>query len=256
MVRTDWFGYVFGSVGVVLVAAAIELARPWSDSSRGRPTLYLIVVLATAALYGRGPTLVTAAVAFVTFELWLVGPDLVPEEPLRLAPFLVAALVTGQMAAALRRRAEEARRREGEAVALYEVVRLVPGSTLELQPLLGQILDRLGALVPYRAAEIIALEGDEPVVIAYRGPLPRERVVGRRLPREGALRRLVDEVVRGRGPVVIADLAGPSLLTRDLAAAGVPLPPDTDRTDRTGSELSVPLIVKGEVIPRQPPTPL
>jgi signal transduction histidine kinase len=230
----------------------IGLALRWTDLPNSSP-LYLIAVLAAAVLYGRGPAVLAAVLAFVAFDFFFVEPVHIlaarePREWLALLVFLLTGLVTGQLAAGFRRQTEAARQREREAVGLYEVVRHVPGSTLELRPLLGLILDQLRTLVPYGAAEIIALEGDEAVVLDYRGPLPRERVVGHRLPREGALRGLVDEVVRRRGPVVIEDLAGPSLLARDLAAAGVPLPPDTDSTDRTGSELSVPLIVKGTVI--------
>jgi signal transduction histidine kinase len=247
----SWLAYGLGLVGVALVTVAIGLAGQWTNPESELP-LYLIVVLGVAALWGRGPALAAALGAFLASELFLAnqtaaGPLTDPTGWLWLLPFLLTALVTGQLAAALRRQAEAAGEREREAVALYEVVRQVPGSTLELRPLLSLILDQLGTLVPYRAAELIAIEGDEAVVIDYRGPLPRERVVGHRLSRDGALRELVDDVVRRRGPVVVDDLAGPSLLARELAATGE-LPADAARIDRVGGELSVPLMVKGEVI--------
>jgi signal transduction histidine kinase len=249
LLRAPWFGYAFALLAVGVVTFSLI---QWTQVlARSDATLYLVVVVITAALYGRGPAVLASAAAFFSFDYFFVEPRLSvtlykPDHWPTLVLFLLTAGVTGQLAATLRQRAEEARTREREALALYEVARQVPGSTLELRPLLGLILDQLRTLVPYGAAEIIALEGEECVVVGYRGPLPRERAVGFHLPRESQLRQLVEEVVRRREPVVIQDLGGPSLLARDLAAAGVPLPPDTE--GRVGSELSVPLVVKGTAI--------
>src|SRR5262245_8255063 len=247
-----WQGYAFAVAAVALLTAVIGAVMRWTPLPNSS-SLYLVTVLAAAALYGSGPAVLAAVLSFFAYDYFFVEPVHVPtvrdpREWLYLLIFLLVALVTGQLAAALRRQAEAAGEREREAVALYEVVRDVPGSTLELHPLLGLILERLAALVEYRAAEIIALEGDQAVVLDYRGPLPWEQVVGFRLPPDSALRRLVDEVARRREPLIVADLAGPSLLARDLAAAGASLPLDPDRTDRAGCQLNVPLIVKGEVI--------
>jgi PAS domain S-box-containing protein len=143
---------------------------------------------------------------------------------------------------ALERRVVERTRELG---ALLELSRTA-GSTLELRPLLAAILDRLGSIVEHHSAEVVAVSGDEATVVAYRGPLPPELAVGFRLRAGGALRELVDEVVRRREPVIVADLAGESLLTRDLSAAGAAIPGGTVGHDR--AELAVPLIVRGDVI--------
>src|SRR5207245_1247697 len=74
---------------------------------------------------------------------------------LLLLVFGVTALRAGQRAAMLRQQANQARQREREALAMYEVAQLVPGSTLELQPLLGLILDQLKTIVEYDAAAVI-----------------------------------------------------------------------------------------------------
>ena len=69
----------------------------------------------------------------------------------------------------LRQQAEQARQREREALALYEVARLVPGSTLDLQPLLGLILDQLKTIVEYDAATVILRDATGDAVVAAVG---------------------------------------------------------------------------------------
>jgi PAS domain S-box-containing protein len=135
--------------------------------------------------------------------------------------------------------------RTRELSALLELSRTA-GSTLELRPLLAAILDRLKSIVDYRSAEIISFEGDEAVVIDYRGSLPRELVVGFHLHKGSELRELLDEVVRRREPVIVEDLGGESLLARDLSAAGAAIPSGAVGHDR--AELAVPLVVRGNVI--------
>ncbi len=54
-------------------------------------------------------------------------------------------------------------------------------STLELTPLLGVILDQLGTVVGYSAAAISTVEGEQLVGVEYRGALPSEAVLPRRL---------------------------------------------------------------------------
>jgi signal transduction histidine kinase len=247
--RAGWRGYAFGLVAVALVTVPVGLVLRQTDLANGS-SLYLIAVLITAAVYGRGPAVFASVAAFFAFDLFFVEPLHVftpasPEQWATLLLFLLTALVTGQLAAALRQRAEDARQREREAVTLHEVARLVTGSPLELRPLLALILDQLRTVVEYHAAEIISIEGSEAVVLDYRGPLPREQVVGFRLPPQGALMELVEEVARRRGPVMREDLGGTSLQARDLIAAGVPIPAEAVGQDR--ANLAVPLIVKGTV---------
>ena len=147
----------------------------------------------------------------------------------------------------LRQQANQARQREREALAMYEVAQLVPGSTLELQPLLGLILDQLKTIVEYDAAAVILCDAaGEPVVFDYRGALPREHVVGLRVQTGSALGEVLDEVGRRREPIVVEDLGGRSLVAENLAAQAVSAPSATAH-----SELAVPLIVKEQVIGMQ-----
>lgn len=71
--------------------------------------------------------------------------------------------------------------RTRELSALLDVSHTV-ASTLELEPLLGLILDQLKTVVDYTGAAILLADGEHLRVLDYRGPLPREHMVGRRFP--------------------------------------------------------------------------
>jgi len=63
-----------------------------------------------------------------------------------------------------------------ELTTLLEVSQTV-ASTLELEPLLGLILDQLKSVVDYDAASVMMLEGDTLRLLAYRGPIPQEEAL-------------------------------------------------------------------------------
>src|SRR5713226_5595522 len=90
--------------------------------------VYLLVVLALASTRGLYSAVLASIVAFLSFDFFLVPPLYTftiskVDEWLALFIFLVTAIITGQLASALRQRAEQARRREHETRILYELVR-------------------------------------------------------------------------------------------------------------------------------------
>ena len=90
--------------------------------------LYILVVLALASTRGLYAAILTSIIAFLSFDFFLVPPYYTfniskLDEWLALFIFLVTAIITGQLASALRQRAEQARRRENETRILYELVR-------------------------------------------------------------------------------------------------------------------------------------
>lgn len=96
---------------------------------------YLLAVLPLATFRGRYCATLAALIAFFSFDYFLVPPIYEftiarPEEWIALLVFLVSALLTGYLAVALRRRADEAARRERETRELYQLVR-VANSTVE-----------------------------------------------------------------------------------------------------------------------------
>ncbi len=90
--------------------------------------VYLLVVLALATTRGRYAAILSAVIAFLIFAYFIVPPFktsgiYLAEGWIALFVLLIAAILTGQLAVALRERAEQANRRESETRLLYEVVR-------------------------------------------------------------------------------------------------------------------------------------
>lgn len=88
--------------------------------------LYLLPVLVLASIWGRGPAIAAAILSFLTYNFSFIEPVFTltihdPGEWPTLLVFLFTALVAGQLAAALRLRAEEARARAGLLANLYEL---------------------------------------------------------------------------------------------------------------------------------------
>ena len=90
---------------------------------------YLLVILALASARSLYAAVLASVVSFFSFDFFLVPPYFTFtidrfEEWLALFVFLVTAILTSQLASALRRRAEQARRQERETRILYELVRV------------------------------------------------------------------------------------------------------------------------------------
>lgn len=90
--------------------------------------IYLVAVLALAGTRGLYAAVLSSLVAFLSFDYFLIQPLYTfsitrPEEWLALFIFLCAAIITGQLAVALRARAEQAHQREQETRILYELLR-------------------------------------------------------------------------------------------------------------------------------------
>jgi len=128
-----WQHYLIDSllaiVGALLVTAVIYRIHLYP----GIPTIafaYLLIVLALASTRGLYAAILASLVAFFSFDYFLVPPLYTFvvakfEDLLALFVFLATAFITGQLASALRQRAEQANRRERETRILYELVRAV-----------------------------------------------------------------------------------------------------------------------------------
>ncbi len=126
-----WVRYLVDSmlaiVGSLLVTAMIYVFQLYPRIP-SISLVYLLVVLALASTRGLYAAILASVVAFLSFDFFLVQPLYTftiakPEEWLALFVFLATAIITGQLASALRQRAEQARRREHETRILYELVR-------------------------------------------------------------------------------------------------------------------------------------
>lgn len=121
--------YGIALIGVGAMTALIGLVLSFARVANVS-MLYLVVVLALATRVGRGPAVAASFAAFLAYDWFFVAPvhhltvaD--PAEWLALGVLLITAIITSQLAANERLRAEQARRREREAVLLYDALRLI-----------------------------------------------------------------------------------------------------------------------------------
>lgn len=126
--RSHWKRYLVDSLlalaGVALVTGLIAATQLYPRI----PTItliYLLVVLALASTRGQFAAILASLLSFVAFDYFFVIPFytfIIPRaaDLLTLVVLLATAVITGQLASALRRRAEQAQQREREIRLLYE----------------------------------------------------------------------------------------------------------------------------------------
>ncbi len=171
--RTEpqWKRYVSDSVlalgGVTLITSVIAVAHLYPRI----PTIafvYLLLVLALASTRGLYAAILTSLLAFLCFDFFFFPPPYTflvvkVEDLLTLVVFLTTAIITGQLASALRRRVEQGKSRERELRLLYEQAQEL-ASLQERQRLARELHDSVSqalygiGLGAYTAKE--ALESD------------------------------------------------------------------------------------------------
>ncbi len=117
-------------------------------------------------------------------------------------------------------------------------------STLELKPLLGLVLDQLKDIVDYSGATILKMEGNDLIVLAYRGPIPQEEALKLCFKQEHS--QVNHEVIQRREPVIIPDVRDNTPLAQAFQKSAGERPKNTFSYIRTW--MGVPLIVKNQVI--------
>lgn len=138
---------------------------------------------------------------------------------------------------------ERTQQRNKQLSALLEVSRDV-ALTLEMRPLLGQLLEKLRGVVDYSGAAIFALKSEEALeLLCYRGPLPQEELI-----RHWDLRLAQHnrQVIRQRSPVIIPDVNADTALAaafRATAEAQLGYVPGL-----IGTWMGVPLMVRDRII--------
>jgi len=173
-VARRWRGYAAAPVAVgaataLLGAVSARVAIPTGSS------LYLLVVLGIASVYGRGPAILAALAAFLADDFFFVGspdtftiadPGAAPTDWLTLLVLLCAALITGQVAARARQRAEEAARRARAIALLHEVTEAMGEAERDLDGALGTAAARITAALSWARATAVRIDGAGP----YRPP--------------------------------------------------------------------------------------
>ena len=117
-------------------------------------------------------------------------------------------------------------------------------STLEMEPLLGLILDQLKGMVDYSGSAIMALDEEILTILSYRGTIPQEEIMQMRFSLDSA--PVNHAVIRSREPIIIPDFQGDTPLAgtfRKFASRRL-----ETNLGNIYSWMGVPLIVKEKVI--------
>ena len=126
-----WRRYLIDSIlaisGSLLITVLLFALRLYPSIPNISLT-YLLLVLALGSTRGLFAAVLSALVAFFSFDFFLIQPLYTltiakPEEWIALFVFLATAIITGQLASALHHRAEQASRQARETRILYELVR-------------------------------------------------------------------------------------------------------------------------------------
>lgn len=126
--------FLMAAVGVA--AVTVVIAQLGMEQLANASLLYLIVVLVTAVAFGRAVAIFSSVLAFATFTWFFTEPRhslsvADPDDWILLLLFLLTAVVTGQLAAAQRQRAEEAEEHERQARVMYDIATALAEPTLE-----------------------------------------------------------------------------------------------------------------------------
>jgi two-component system sensor histidine kinase KdpD len=156
-------GFLASIAGVVGVTWLISIVLPRYHVAN-ISMIYLLLILALAVWAGSGPAILASLLAFLAFDWFFVTPvgrftveD--PSEWLALFLFLVVAIISGQLAAGLRSRAAEARRRARETATLYELSMEILADA-RLEHVLRAIADRMLQTLGLRSVAVFLVEAD------------------------------------------------------------------------------------------------
>jgi signal transduction histidine kinase len=221
---------VAAAYGVSLILAAHLLASPAIVAALSAVALSLST---TSNLFQAAPT---AALAGNNAGLLAIG----------VVAFLLARQrkITDATANENARLYGQAHQHERELAILLGVSHTV-SSTLELRPLLGIILDQLKTVVDYSAAGIyVGPDANEYRLHEYRGPLPREDVVGRGVSPE--VTRIIHDAIARAGPVIVENRADETPLMLAPGGSGKPLPPEAVGHGR--AVLWLPILTRGAIV--------
>lgn len=113
--------------------------------------LYLLPVLVSSVLWGRGPSFFVSIFGVLAFDYFFIPPSFgfTPTNPrdfFVLAVFLLVAFITGTMAARLRNELENTRHREHRTLALYEVSRKIAAEN-DLERILQTLAEKASETV-------------------------------------------------------------------------------------------------------------
>lgn len=143
--------------GIAVWAISLLVLLPHASA------IFLFAVVASAVLWGLGPSLFAIALSLATSAFFIYPPIYslrvdAAQDLLDLAVFLVLALLAGSLANEVRRRSEEAQRSEALMASLYTFSRKLAGIA-DSNQLLFAVLDRFAAVLRRPVVLLVRSEG-------------------------------------------------------------------------------------------------
>jgi two-component system, OmpR family, sensor histidine kinase KdpD len=132
--------------------------RPWVGP-RAIALFYLLAVVLLALFFGRGPTLLAAALSALFWDYFFLEPIAHlgirnAEDAIMFAMYFVVALVLGQLTARIRAQERQEHQREAHATALYRLTRELLEAT-SLEQLLRNAVSELERAFPARIVVLL-----------------------------------------------------------------------------------------------------
>jgi two-component system sensor histidine kinase KdpD len=157
---------VGGSVVITAAIAEVQLLT----SVAGLETVYLLLVLWLGARWGRWPAVTASLCAFLLYDFFFVPPVGTfsvrgPSQLLELVVLLAVALVTGQLAASLRRTHATSQAMAAEARALYQLSTAALRSP-EVTSALNLLCARAGAIEGVSRFALVGMDFGQAVPLA------------------------------------------------------------------------------------------
>ena len=161
--------YAIAAAGSIAITAALAVVHARTSVS-GLETVYLLLVLWLGARWGRWPAVFASVCAFLLYDFFFVPPVGTftvrgPSELLELVVLLAVALVTGQLAASLRRTHAASEAMAAESRALYQLATAALRSP-EVTSALALLCGRATAIEGVRFFSLVAMDFGHAVPLA------------------------------------------------------------------------------------------
>jgi len=167
----DWRG-ILGAVAISLAGLAVALGMDAVGMAVANVIMVLLLaVIVTAVRLGRTPSIVSAVIAVLVFDVFFTEPrgTFSIEDPQYIVTFfimLLVALTVSTLASRLRERVDETRQRERRTEALYRLSRRLSGTSGS--QLLDSAVDELQYLIPGHVAVFVPGANDALRLVAGR----------------------------------------------------------------------------------------
>jgi two-component system, OmpR family, sensor histidine kinase KdpD len=160
--RQSWNRYV-ASAGLIVLVTLLDLPLHNFVAPNNLVMFYLLGVVIAALYLGRGPAALSALLSVLFFDFFFVPPQLSfavsdTQHLLTFVGLLVVGLVISNLTARAREQAAAARRRETQAVALYELSRDL-ASADDLHAIVMAVLENVSQVFERQTAVLLA-QGD------------------------------------------------------------------------------------------------